>query len=299
MTTGDQPTDSSVATDHSIDADRPDSALPNQSPESGPVAEATTTTETPATVESIASPPKSASRKAPLPRLGPGPLAARGLGVAKPKSPEGVSTDNLGPEAGKQSLVKGNSKRKPGSPASPSLTSTAASESAPPQEKKARSKGKAYPRPRLAGEKESTGEKIVVPKREKIAVPNLRESLPEDLEAELAASLEGSDLESYLGGTAGLPDRREQLGEGTRVHAQVIKLHDDSVFVSLGGPDEGVIPLEQFTESEPTAGQSIEVIVRGLNREDGLYACTLPGSAIEVSDWGDIDEGSVVEAVVT
>ena len=96
-----------------------------------------------------------------------------------------------------------------------------------------------------------------------------------------------------------MADRREPLAEGSRVQAQVLKIHQDTVFFSLGGPDEGVVPFEQFTDAEPAPGDSVEVLVRGFNREDGLYVLTLPGKAMEVADFSDIDEGSVVEATVT
>src|SRR5690606_31868466 len=89
------------------------------------------------------------------------------------------------------------------------------------------------------------------------------------------------------------------LQDGQRVHATVLKIQDDSVFVALGGPDEGVVPFEQFTAAEPEIGSSIEVVVRGISSADGLYQLTLPGEAVDVSDWSDIEAGSVVEATVT
>ena len=101
-----------------------------------------------------------------------------------------------------------------------------------------------------------------------------------------------------LGGNAGMADRSGPLEDGTRVHGQVLKIHDDQVFVSLGGPDEGAVPFVQFKE-EPVVGAAVEVVVRGLNREDGLYLLALPGGTIEVTDWEDLEEGSVVEATVT
>jgi small subunit ribosomal protein S1 len=91
-----------------------------------------------------------------------------------------------------------------------------------------------------------------------------------------------------------MANRAEPLTEGASVQGQVLKIHDDNVFIALGGPDEGVVAFEQF-EQEPAIGDSIEVLVRGISREDGLYALGLPGSAIEASDWEDIDEGSIVE----
>ncbi len=101
-----------------------------------------------------------------------------------------------------------------------------------------------------------------------------------------------------LASSAGAAVRKEPLVEGARVHGLVLKIHEDNVFVALGGPDEGVVPFEQFKQ-EPSLGDSIEVIVRGMSREDGLFALSLPGGAIEVSDWEDLEEGSVVEATVT
>ncbi|OYP36843.1 30S ribosomal protein S1 [Rhodopirellula sp. MGV] len=199
---------------------------------------------------------------------GAGPLAARGLGIAKPASPS-VSTEQLEKAEAKSD--------KP-------------------------SKKKKAPRPRLHGEKEGEA-KSAAPaaskKPSRVAVPSVRGELSDDLLAEFEAELGSADVDAMLGGNAGMPDRREPLADGSRVSGQVLKIHQDSVYLSLGGPDEGVVPFEQFTEAEPEIGSSIEVMVRGLNRQDGLYMCSLPGSAVNVADWSDLEEGAVVEAVVT
>ncbi len=117
--------------------------------------------------------------------------------------------------------------------------------------------------------------------------------------AELEAELAATDVDAFLSGNAGMASRKEGLEEGQRVHGTILKIHDDSVFVSLGGPDEGVVPLVQFTTAEPVVGEPVEVIIRGLSRADGLYVLTLPGEAIDVSDWADIEDGTVVEATIT
>lgn len=75
-------------------------------------------------------------------------------------------------------------------------------------------------------------------------------------------------------------------------------MHGEFVFVSLGGPNEGVIPAISF-ETLPTEGSTLEVIVRGYLANEGLYDVTVPGNAVDVSDWSDLNEGEVVEAVVT
>ncbi len=229
--------------------------------------------------------PDAESSKPGGPKISAGPLAARGLGMAKPQSPQSaVSADSVAASTDSERPAK--SGKKGGGP----------------------KQGKQHPRPRLAGEThgksedaqpQATATETATKAFSKVAVPNRRMGLSDDLQAELDAELAAADVEAMLSGRAGMPDRREPLAEGSRVHAIVLKIHDDSVFVSLGGPDEGVVPFEQFTDQEPVAGQSIEVLIRGFNSEDGLFVATLPGKAIDVSDWSDIEEGSVVEATIT
>ncbi len=206
---------------------------------------------------------------------GSGPLAARGLGLAKPSSP----------------TASGKALQKAASLGSP-------------QQKKGGSKGNAdkskqHPRPRLAGEQAGEAKpRAEQPRSAKVAVPNRRSSLPDDILAELEAQLGTADVDAMLSGPAGMPARSEPLEEGARVHAQVLKIHDDSVFMALGGPDEGFVPLVQFKE-EPVPGQSVEVVVRGISSDDGLYVLSLPGGTVDVSDWEDLEEGSVVDVTVT
>lgn len=213
-------------------------------------------------------PQESAQSPSQPPRGGSGPLAARGLGVAKPASPS-VSTEEL-ERADKKAGKPGKKKKK-------------------------------APRPRLMGEEESpsAAPQASAKTSQRVAVPSLRGALSDDLQAELDAELAAADFETMLGGNAGMSDRKEPLSEGTRISARVLKIHQDSVYVALGGPDEGVIPFEQFSEAEPEVGSAVEVMIRGFNREDGLYMCSLPGSTIDVADWSDLEEGSIVEAVVT
>jgi small subunit ribosomal protein S1 len=84
----------------------------------------------------------------------------------------------------------------------------------------------------------------------------------------------------------------------SRRRATVVRMHRDNVFFALGGPSEGVASLRQFREP-PNIGDEMDVVVRGFNNEDGLYEVGVPGASIEVGDWSDIVEGSLVEARVT
>lgn len=209
-----------------------------------------------------------------------GPLAARGLGTAKPASPQAAASS-----AGGGGATKAKKKKHPRPRLGGERPQEKTEEAAPPES------GESVP-------SESAPSTPVARKPGRVAVPNVRGPLSADMEAELEAQLAAADVESLLSGPAGMVEGRTGLAEGQRVHATVLKIHGDSVFVSLGGPDEGVIPFVQF-ETEPTPGQSVEVVVRGYGREDRLYLCMLPGQTIEVSDLEDIEEGAVVEATVT
>lgn len=131
----------------------------------------------------------------------------------------------------------------------------------------------------------------------RIAVPSRRQPLSQDLEDELLAALGGSDLDKILVG-----DSMLQVGlmleEGQRMQGKVMKVHGESVFVALGGANEGVLPSLQFEEL-PAEGTQLDVVVRGYLAQEGLYELTMPGNAVNVDDWSDIKEGEVVEVVVT
>ncbi|QEG38484.1 S1 RNA-binding domain-containing protein [Roseimaritima ulvae] len=198
-----------------------------------------------------------------------GPLAARGGGAAKPASPTAapaaVSTDSL--PGGKQKPQPG--KRPQGKPQ----------------------------RDRRSGRKDEPNPlRPPAPPKARVAIPSKRGPLSDDIQQMLDAELAASDLDSLMSGAAGMADRPSGLNEGQRVAATVLKIHDDSVFVALGGPDEGMVPFEQFAE-EPTPGQNIEVVVQGLS--DGLYVCVIPGQTIAVTDMDDLEEGAIVEATIT
>lgn len=166
---------------------------------------------------------------------------------------------------------------------------------------------KKAPRPRLGGEKANsseTGDSVgnviptAQPRRSKISVPNLRHALPDDIQAEFDSLVGDDDFDGMMDGQAAASVKKAPIEDGARVQGVVLKIHADDVFISLGGPDEGTVPFVQFKE-EPSVGSPVEVIVRGLNREDGLFSLSLPGGTIEANDWEDLDEGTVVEAVIT
>ena len=117
----------------------------------------------------------------------------------------------------------------------------------------------------------------------------------DDIDAEIAEALGEISMEEVVEKTETADD---EIEPNTRVKAAVTKVHDDNVFVKLSGQHEGIATLHHFKE-EPKEGDLVEVIVRGLNKEDGLYELAVPGASIGVSDWDDITEGAVINAMVT
>ena len=119
--------------------------------------------------------------------------------------------------------------------------------------------------------------------------------LSDDIDAEIEAALGDISMDDVVSVTE---TAKQEIEAGTRVKAPITKIHEDNVFVKLEGQLEGVATLHHFKEA-PKEGDMVELIVRSLSSEDGLYELAVPGAAIGASDWEDLNEGDVVEATVT
>jgi small subunit ribosomal protein S1 len=129
-----------------------------------------------------------------------------------------------------------------------------------------------------------------------VPTPSVRDELPEDLEQEIAAALGDASLDQLM--TDATPGGVQQLEGGSRIQAVVIRADGEHLFLSLGGTNEGLLPLRQI-EQVPQPNDQIEVTVRSYNIDDGLYELAIPGAAIDVEDWSDLKQGVVVEARIT
>lgn len=127
--------------------------------------------------------------------------------------------------------------------------------------------------------------------------PTRRDRISEDLEREIEAALGDQSLDSLLTGGV-VPTSTEKLQAESRRRAQVIRIHGDNVFFSLDGRHEGVVSIRQF-RTPPQLGDTMDVVVKSINEEDGLCELMVPGASVEVADWGDLSDGAVVEAKVT
>jgi predicted RNA-binding protein with RPS1 domain len=140
----------------------------------------------------------------------------------------------------------------------------------------------------------------VLPPSKRVAVPNLRAALDDDLEADFEAALEGVAVEALLDTAA---DRAEKpLDPGTRVTGTVLAVGPDTAFIDLGGRRQGAMKLAGLLDAGadlPAVGQVIEVSVGSRNEEDGLYDVASANRAVAVEDWTQLQAGMVVEARVT
>lgn len=90
----------------------------------------------------------------------------------------------------------------------------------------------------------------------------------------------------------------DEAAEDQRRKGTVIRVEGENVFFDLGDRVEGLVPIRQFKEP-PSVGETMEVVVRSLNAEDGFYELSVPGQSIDVSEWSDLTEGAVVDARIT
>jgi len=139
------------------------------------------------------------------------------------------------------------------------------------------------------------------PPATRVAVPNIRAALDDDLEADFAAALSGVSVDDLLAADAAAK-AEAPLDPGTRVSGCVLSIGPDTAFLDLGGRRQGAMKLASFLERGdeiPAVGESIEVTVGSRNEEDGLYDVAPANRAVAVEDWSHLEAGMVVEARVT
>ena len=119
--------------------------------------------------------------------------------------------------------------------------------------------------------------------------------LGDDIDAEIESMMSEVSMDAVLGE---LPDEGSELAEGARVKATIARITGENVFFKLPAQFEGIAKLTSFKEP-PKEGELVEVTIRDLNNEDGLYEVGIPGAAVDVSAWEDLTEGEIIEARVS
>lgn len=123
-----------------------------------------------------------------------------------------------------------------------------------------------------------------------------KSSIESDLDREIEEALGGKSIEELIEtedkATSGVSAKGVKTGT-------VIDVDGDDVLVDLGGKSQGVLPLIQFEgQGVPHAGDTVEVTIQGYDRADGCLILSKIG-AVLAADWGNLEEGHIVEGKVT
>jgi len=94
-----------------------------------------------------------------------------------------------------------------------------------------------------------------------------------------------------------VPASELQAGDHAMAKGTVVAIHDDDVFVDLGGKSQGIVPLMQF-EEKPALGAVMEFVVEGVLGDEGLIKLSRQG-AVEKATWQTLQRDMVIEAMVT
>jgi len=139
----------------------------------------------------------------------------------------------------------------------------------------------------------------VLPPAKRVAVPNLRAALDDDLEQDFEAALAGVAIDDLVASsTSARADA--PIEPGTRLSGTVLSLGADTAFVDLGERRQGALKLAGLDpESIPAVGDVLPLTVGLRNDEDGLYDVAFANRAVSVEDWSQLEAGMIVEARVT
>ena len=159
------------------------------------------------------------------------------------------------------------------------------------------------PRGDRRGPRPPKGKKEGGPREAPVFVPKKsmelgrRGRLSAEMEQEINDALGGLSLDEAVNVDQKISG---QLERDSRHRAQVVEVHGDNVFFALGGKAQGVASVRAFPEGEiPEPGSMVDVTVMGYNAEDDLYNVMAAGGTMTAADFGDLQEGSVVEAKIT
>ena len=119
-----------------------------------------------------------------------------------------------------------------------------------------------------------------------------------DLQDEIDEALGDFSMDQLVDADSAGQPIAEGLETESRHVAVVEKIHRENIFFRLPGRNQGVAAAKQMREL-PELGTEMEVVIVGLNRDDGLYELTIPGGSVSVADWADVTEGIVVDARIT
>ncbi|MBS3821900.1 MAG: S1 RNA-binding domain-containing protein, partial [Phycisphaerae bacterium] len=125
---------------------------------------------------------------------------------------------------------------------------------------------------------------------------------------EVEAALGDMDMNDLVDVEAGKQPKAKARGKGKRkrpaqtekvIQGKVISIDGDSIFLDIGGRNDGLLPSEQFSDEPlPEVGDSVDVTIEGVDESEGLVILSRKG-AVLAATWDSLHRGQAVEARVT
>ena len=136
-----------------------------------------------------------------------------------------------------------------------------------------------------------------------VAIPKYRRNgkMTDDLEAEFSAVFGNDDaaVDAILKKSEEITSDLI-LATDTKVKAKILSVQGDSVFFDIGAREQGIVSLRMFpVDAEPKHGDEMTITVVRFLKDEGLYEVTVPLAAADVRDWSQVQEGMIVEALIT
>ncbi|RPI82620.1 MAG: S1 RNA-binding domain-containing protein, partial [Planctomycetaceae bacterium] len=153
---------------------------------------------------------------------------------------------------------------------------------------------------------------------EAVEIPAQTTVLEPDLEAEIAAAMEGvqdlstgapEPVSSASPGTAAPPvtaaSRQivaEEVQPGTRLTGKVVSVHGDSVILDINGTASAAVALKSFEAGKvPAVGVTLALVAESYDPAEGLIKARIAAGGVSrpQGDWNAVAVGQVVECTVT
>ena len=121
------------------------------------------------------------------------------------------------------------------------------------------------------------------------------DNLDKLMQRELDQALADIDVESL----ADIEQPAEESSGQSVSKGKVIAIHDQDIFVEMGGKSQGLLPASQFQDQPvPVVGDIVEFVVQGYDHQDGLTLLARKG-AVQIAAWQTLRTGQIVEGRVT
>lgn len=156
---------------------------------------------------------------------------------------------------------------------------------------------------------------------EAVAIPATESKLDADLEAEIAAAMQGvSDLSAggvepvaeaapateakpAKGGKQQGPINPEEVTAGMRLTGKVVSVYGDSVILDLNGQASAAVPVKNFESGKvPAVGVTLALVAEQYDAAEGLIRCRVAtggGVSKPQGNWEAVQTGMVVDCMVT